>query len=116
MACKVIVTGKHTAETIQKFRSVPDCDIRFYETLSEIPETTAYEAGYLVTKNAGWRNKRPVINPEKCVGCLQCYLYCPDGVIRKEGGKVSIDYDFCKGCGICRKICGRGAIEMEAEK
>ena len=86
------------------------------KTLSEIPETTAYEAGYLATKNAGWRNKRPVINPEKCVGCLQCYLYCPDGVIRKEGGKVSIDYDFCKGCGICRKICGRGAIEMEAEK
>ena len=42
------------------------------KTLSEIPETTAYEAGYLVTKNAGWRNKRPVINPEKCVGCKSC--------------------------------------------
>ncbi|MBQ1717444.1 MAG: 4Fe-4S binding protein, partial [Ruminococcus sp.] len=24
--------------------------------------------------------------------------------------------DFCKGCGICRKICKIGAIEMEAEK
>ena len=22
----------------------------------EIPDTTSYEAGYLVTKNAGWRN------------------------------------------------------------
>ena len=84
--------------------------------LSEIPDATAYEAGYLVTKNAGWRNQRPVIDLTKCVGCLQCYLHCPDGVIYKEKGKVAIDYDFCKGCGICKKICRVKAIEMEAEK
>lgn len=86
------------------------------QRFSEIPETTSYEAGYLVTKNAGWRNVRPVINAEACVGCLQCYLYCPDGVIFKDGKKAAIDYDFCKGCGICRKICKFGAITMEAEK
>ena len=68
--------------------------------LSEIPETTAYEAGYLVSKNAGWRNQRPVIDRDRCVGCL----------------KVAVDYDFCKGCGICKKICKIGAIGMEAEK
>ena len=84
--------------------------------LSEIPASTAYEAGYLVTKNAGWRNVRPVVDREKCVGCLQCYLHCPDGVIAQEGGKVAIDYDFCKGCGICKKICRLGAIRMEAGK
>jgi pyruvate ferredoxin oxidoreductase alpha subunit len=55
--------------------------------LDEIPSATAYEAGYLVTKNAGWRNVRPVIHTDKCVGCLQCYLYCPDGVIYKSEGK-----------------------------
>ncbi|MBO4896690.1 MAG: 4Fe-4S binding protein [Clostridia bacterium] len=82
----------------------------------EIPENTAYEAGYLVTKNAGWRNVKPVISIGKCVGCLNCYLYCPDGVIYQDNGKAAIDYDFCKGCGICRKICKTGAIEMEAEK
>lgn len=84
--------------------------------LSEIPDSTAYEAGYLVTKNAGWRNMRPVIDLDKCLGCLQCYLYCPDGVIFKDSSKVAIDYDFCKGCGICTKICRPGAIRMEAEK
>lgn len=86
------------------------------EKLSEIPDATAYEAGYLVTKNSGWRNTRPVIDKGKCIGCLQCYLHCPDGVIYKECGKVSIDYDFCKGCGICKRICRPGAIRMEAEK
>lgn len=85
-------------------------------TYEEIPEATAYEAGYLVTKNAGWRNIRPVIDVEKCKGCLQCYLYCPDGVIYKNDGKVAVDYDFCKGCGICKKICRFSAITMEEEK
>lgn len=89
---------------------------RIPQIFAEIPETTAYEAGYLITKNAGWRNMHPVIDAEKCVSCMQCYLYCPDGVISSEHGKVWIDYDFCKGCGICRKICKRGAIQMEAEK
>ena len=84
--------------------------------LSEIPDATAYEAGYLVTKNAGWRSVRPVIDTARCVGCLQCYLYCPDGVIFPKDGKVAVDYDVCKGCGICSKICRPGAIGMEAEK
>ena len=84
----------------------------------DVPEATVYEAGYLVTKNAGWRNIRPVVSAEKCKGCLQCYLYCPDGVISRDekSGKVKIDYDFCKGCGICAKICKFEAVKMEAEK
>ena len=86
------------------------------QTLAEIPDSTAFEAGYLVTKNAGWRSVRPVIDMDRCVGCLQCYLYCPDGVISRQGAKVAIDYDFCKGCGICRRICAAGAIAMEEEE
>lgn len=83
--------------------------------LSEYPTATCFQAGHLVTINAGWRNKRPVIHSNKCVGCLQCYMYCPDGVIYKSGKKVAIDYDFCKGCGICAKTCKLHAIEMKME-
>lgn len=86
------------------------------EKVPETPKYTAFEAGYLVSKNAGWRNVRPAVDKAKCVGCLRCYLCCPDGVIFKQDGKISIDYDFCKGCGICAKTCKLGAIEMEAEK
>ncbi len=83
--------------------------------LSEYPVGTSFRAGHLVTKNAGWRNEKPVINLQKCTNCLQCYLYCPDGVIFKSENKVSIDYDFCKGCGICPTVCKFGAIHMERE-
>ena len=91
--------------------------IREQKTFSaaEIPEATAFEAGYLVSVNSGWRSIRPVIDTGRCVGCEQCYLYCPDGVISIQNGKAVIDYDFCKGCGICAKICKLGAIGMEAE-
>lgn len=84
--------------------------------MTDIPEGTAFEAGYLVSKNGGWRSIRPVVNRDKCVGCMQCYLYCPDGVIAIEDKKAVIDYDFCKGCGICSKICKLKAIEMEEER
>lgn len=30
----------------------------------EIPDATSYEAGYLVTKNAGWRNVCPMPQEE----------------------------------------------------
>ncbi|MDR3305562.1 MAG: 4Fe-4S binding protein [Clostridiales Family XIII bacterium] len=80
--------------------------------LSDYPEGTYWEAGYLTQKNAGWRSERPVIDKEKCTGCLQCYLYCPDGTIDSD---LNIDCDFCKGCGICAKICRVSAIRMEGE-
>ena len=73
-------------------------------TAAEIPEATAFEAGYLVSVNSGWRSIRPVIDTGRCIG-----------VISIQNGKAVVDYDFCKGCGICAKICKLGAIRTEAE-
>lgn len=78
----------------------------------------SYLGGHLVSKNAGWRNERPVLDLDACTGCLQCYLYCPDGAIYRRGDAaepLAIDYDFCKGCGICAKACRFGAIGMIPE-
>lgn len=91
---------------------------------AEYARTTCYQAGHLVTKNAGWRSVRPVVDPEACTKCLQCYLYCPDGTVYKARGFsdvedaffIAIDYDFCKGCGICARICKFGAISMIPER
>ena len=79
--------------------------------------TTCWQAGHLVTRNAGWRTSRPVVDADKCIGCWSCYMLCPDGTLQKAPGrKVVVDYDFCKGCGICAKACPKGAITMAAEK
>lgn len=90
----------------------------------DFAHTTCYDGGYLVAKNAGWRNMRPVLDAGKCMGCLQCYLYCPDGCIFRPTRQtadaagtaaVAIDYDFCKGCGVCVEVCRFGALSMVPE-
>ena len=84
--------------------------------------TTCFEAGHLVSKNAGWRSMRPVLDKAACTRCLLCYMQCPDGTIYKvadedaRGGiRLAVDYDFCKGCGVCAKACRCGAISMVPE-
>ena len=75
----------------------------------------AFKAGHLVQDNSGWRVFRPVIDQEKCVRCLRCFLVCPDGAIDKSGDRLEIDYGFCKGCGVCAYECKLGAITMVRE-
>jgi len=64
-----------------------------------------------------WRTFRPVINHEKCVKCLLCWLYCPEAAIQLDADDTPrINYDYCKGCGICANECKHGAIEMVREE
>jgi 2-oxoacid:acceptor oxidoreductase delta subunit (pyruvate/2-ketoisovalerate family) len=52
-----------------------------------------------------------------CNRCENCYVFCPDASIIKAEEVLSrqVDYDFCKGCGICFSECPRGAISLEEE-
>jgi len=90
-------------------------DYRVPRHISEYPTGPCYQAGHLVTENAGWRTEKPLANKERCTGCLICYLCCPEGVIFKADSGIDIDYSFCKGCGICAKVCNSQAIEMIRE-
>jgi len=52
-----------------------------------------------------------------CNECENCYVFCPDASIIKteENFPHQVDYDFCKGCGICFSECPRGAISLKEE-
>lgn len=52
-----------------------------------------------------------------CNECEVCYVFCPDLSVLKSGGIFShqVNYDYCKGCGICFTECPRGAISLKAE-
>jgi len=67
-------------------------------------------------KTGDWRAFRPVVEKEKCVNCLFCWIYCPDAAIVRREKWVEINYDYCKGCGICAKECPKEAIKMEGEQ
>lgn len=75
----------------------------------EAGNSEEYETG-------GWRSHRPVIDMERCSHCMFCWLYCPDGAIKVDEGKVvGIDLAHCKGCGICAQECPRQAVAMVEE-
>lgn len=67
-------------------------------------------------KTGGWRTFKPIIDKEKCIACWRCWDFCPDGAILKKDEKACVDYDYCKGCGICAYECPTKAIEMVYEE
>ncbi|MBC7240018.1 MAG: 4Fe-4S binding protein [Chloroflexi bacterium] len=63
------------------------------------------------------KNWYPVIDYEKCVGCLTCVEFCPNDVFVVTDGKPDVSnpiacVEFCRGC---QKICPAGAIKYSAE-
>jgi 2-oxoacid:acceptor oxidoreductase delta subunit (pyruvate/2-ketoisovalerate family) len=76
----------------------------FDEVLGGLDESTAlFEA-------------RRCLSCGNCFNCDNCYGVCPDNAIRKVGDHYEIDYDYCKGCGLCVAECPSGAIEMCQER
>jgi 2-oxoacid:acceptor oxidoreductase delta subunit (pyruvate/2-ketoisovalerate family) len=77
----------------------------FDEVVAGLDESTAlYEA-------------RRCLSCGNCFECDNCYGMCPDNAVIKlgPGERFTINYDYCKGCGICAAECPAGAIEMVPE-
>jgi pyruvate ferredoxin oxidoreductase delta subunit len=69
-------------------------------------------------RTGGWRTFRPVRDNDKCIDCLQCWVYCPDDAIPVKNQSLKglpYDLDHCKGCGVCAAICPVSCIEMKPE-
>ena len=55
---------------------------------------------------ADWRINKPIFNKDYCIDCQFCWVYCPDiSIISRDKKMVGIDFDHCKGCGICVEVC-----------
>ncbi|MDO4552886.1 MAG: RnfABCDGE type electron transport complex subunit B [Bacillota bacterium] len=46
-----------------------------------------------------------------CVGCGLCEKSCKFDAIHVEGFRAVIDYDKCRNCGLCIKVCPRKVIK-----
>ena len=62
--------------------------------------------------SGSWRTFKPILDKEKCIDCDNCIIFCPDSCVNKQH---DINYDYCKGCGVCAKVCPFKAIEMKEE-
>jgi 2-oxoacid:acceptor oxidoreductase delta subunit (pyruvate/2-ketoisovalerate family) len=72
--------------------------------------------GGLTTDNALFEARR-CLSCGNCFECDNCYGVCPDNAVIKlgPGKRFEINYDYCKGCGICVAECPSGAIDMVPE-
>ncbi len=53
-----------------------------------------------------------------CNQCDNCHLFCPDMAVKRDESSQGrhIDYDYCKGCGVCVVECPRDAMSLEEEQ
>ncbi|MCP5048024.1 MAG: 4Fe-4S dicluster domain-containing protein [bacterium] len=67
-----------------------------------------YEAGNALKNFTGnyRRGMKPEFYAETCINCFLCWVFCPENAIMVENEEISgINYDYCKGCGICVNEC-----------
>jgi pyruvate ferredoxin oxidoreductase delta subunit len=78
------------------------------EKIAEVPNK---ERPHAITNSitayvGDWRVNKPVLNKDFCIDCQNCWVFCPDmSIISDNKEMVGIEYDHCKGCGICVDVC-----------
>ncbi|MEA2054216.1 MAG: 4Fe-4S binding protein [Candidatus Thermoplasmatota archaeon] len=77
--------------------------------------TISYPEKAAMGKTGSWRVFRPLFHEDKCIKCWRCWIFCPEGAISRNE-LPSINYDFCKGCGVCANECPVNTIEMGREE
>lgn len=89
----------------------------WFKPYHKLPSTPCIwkPATSLENKTGGWRTFKPILDLGKCTKCLICWIYCPDGCIKRGVEEISINYDYCKGCGLCASECPVKAIAMVRE-
>jgi len=71
-----------------------------------------------ISSNLAMQEAGRCFNCGICNQCDNCRLFCPDLAVKREKSPRGrgINYDYCKGCGICVKECPRNAMSLEEEK
>ena len=57
-----------------------------------------------------WVLHRPVVEPDRCRSCGECWTYCPAAAVRESETAVDFDYDTCIRCYCCVEVCPHGAL------
>ena len=52
------------------------------------------------------------IDLQKCTGCYQCVIICPNACFTVVGGKAYVNNKNCINCRVCKQSCEHGAITV----
>jgi pyruvate ferredoxin oxidoreductase delta subunit len=83
-------------------------DKKVTDIATTLPENRPYSQSNSYSSNQAseWRVIKPIFKDDYCIDCQFCWIYCPDmSIISRDKEMKGIDYDHCKGCGICVEVC-----------
>ncbi len=96
-------------------------------TGSQVVEFSGFPGNYRVKVRIGPKG----VDPKKCVGCAKCEKVCPSKITNEfeeclyqrkaiykpfpqaVPASYVVDFENCKKCGACLKVCSAHAIDME---
>lgn len=61
----------------------------------------------------GDRDKKAVVDVDKCAMCKLCITQTGCPALSIEEGRLVVDDDLCNGCGLCLETCNLDAIRLE---
>ncbi len=56
---------------------------------------------------------KPVLNPDECIGCRECFKICPAKAIEMVNKKPIINRKNCIRCFCCQEFCPKGALKVK---
>jgi 2-oxoacid:acceptor oxidoreductase delta subunit (pyruvate/2-ketoisovalerate family) len=113
--------AKHEPATFDKLNPwyYSDAPKTVLPTLDLIRRQSTFDevVGALDESNALFEARR-CLSCGNCFECDNCYGVCPDNAVIKlgPGKRFQVNYDYCKGCGLCVAECPCGAIKMVPEE
>jgi len=113
-------SGKSLPEDKEMKSTVAPADIRFSHFPVIPPYEDRHQAGGRIKENfeevnlglPGPGEAERCFSCGRCTNCDSCLVFCPDGIIFRDGSGYRIDQEYCKGCGICVAECPRRAMAM----
>lgn len=83
-----------------------DADVDAANLALLLPGTDADEHPFVA-------GRRARIDPDLCIGCMQCVPTCPfDAIAESPDGAAVVDPLACEGCGVCATVCHDDAIRF----
>jgi len=69
-----------------------------------------------LTREQGLQEGERCFSCGVCNQCDNCITFCPDVAISRHDDEYEVNYDYCKGCGICAHECPRWVIDLVEEE
>src|SRR3989344_381404 len=122
-----IIAGENTDEGLGVAVEYGDLNLDYFEKTARTPPCVKslrpgvdknfheINRGFLGLRHEAYREASRCMSCGFCNFFDKCFNFCPDGVIVKTENGYRINYDFCKGCGICFTECPRSAIRFAKE-